>query len=122
MPNEVTVRSFAKINLGLRIGPLRSDGFHELRTIYQTLAIHDLIKVDTGRGVGIEISCKDSRVPSDESNTCWRVTERVLKALKVRTRVRIVIEKNLPVQGGMGGAASNGVATMLALEKALKLQ
>lgn len=118
----ILVRSFAKINLGLRIGPPRSDGFHELRTIYQTLAIHDLVKVDTGRGVGIEISCKDSRVPTDESNTCWRVTERVLKTLKIRTRVRIVIEKNLPVQGGMGGASSNGVATMLALEKALKLQ
>jgi 4-diphosphocytidyl-2-C-methyl-D-erythritol kinase len=81
-----------------------------------------VIRIDTGRGVGIEISCKDSRVPTDESNTCWRVTEQVLRALKVRSKVRISIEKNLPVQGGMGGASSNGVATMLALEKALKLQ
>lgn len=116
----VLVRSFAKINIGLRIGPLREDGFHELRTIYQTLALHDLIKVDVSRGSGIEIVCPDARVPADESNTCWRVTERVLKALRVRARVRITIDKKLPVQGGLGGASSNGVAAMLALEKALK--
>jgi len=116
------VRSFAKINIGLRIGRLREDGFHELRTIYQTLAIHDVIKVDVGRGLGIEILCKNPQVPADQSNTCWRVTERLLKALKVRSKVRIVIEKNLPLQGGLGGASSNAVATMLALEKALKLR
>ena len=120
MPTQV--RSFAKINIGLRIGRLREDGFHELRTIYQTLAIHDVIKVDVTRGLGIEVLCRNPQVPTDESNTCWRVTERVLKALKVRSKVRIVIEKNLPVQGGMGGASSNAVATMLALEKALKLR
>jgi 4-diphosphocytidyl-2-C-methyl-D-erythritol kinase len=114
------IRSFAKINIGLRIGAARGDGFHELRTVYQTLAIHDLIKVDVGRGVGIEILCKNPAVPADESNTCWRITERVLKALKMRGKVRITIEKNLPVRGGLGAASSNGVATMLALEKVLK--
>jgi len=119
---SVLVRSFAKINIGLRIGPRREDGFHELHTIYQTLALHDLIKVDVARGMGIEIVCKDARVPTDETNTCWQVTERVLKTLKVRRKIRITIEKNLPVQGGLGGASSNAVATMLALEKALKLQ
>jgi len=46
----VTVRSFAKINLGLRIGALRSDSFHELRTVYQTIALHDVIRVEVGRG------------------------------------------------------------------------
>ena len=45
LPMPVTVRSFAKINLGLRIGPLRTDGFHELRTVYQTIALHDVIRV-----------------------------------------------------------------------------
>jgi 4-diphosphocytidyl-2-C-methyl-D-erythritol kinase len=114
------VRSFAKINIGLRIGPRREDGFHELRTIYQTLDIHDVIKVDVGRGVGIEIFCKHPGVPADESNTCWRVAERVLKTLKIRGKVRITIEKHLPVQGGLGGASSNAVATMFALERVLK--
>src|SRR5258708_2397767 len=117
---SIAVRSFAKINIGLRIGPRREDGFHELRTIYQTIALSDLVRVDAGRGLGIEVCCKDQRVPSDESNTCFRMAERVLRALKTRSKVRITIEKNLPVQGGLGAASSNAVATMLGLEKALK--
>jgi len=115
-----SVRSFAKINLGLKIGPLREDGFHELRTIYQTVALSDQVRVDLGKGVGIEIVCKDPRVPDDENNTCWRVADRILRSLKVRGKVRISIDKRLPVQGGLGAASSNAVATMLALEKELK--
>jgi 4-diphosphocytidyl-2-C-methyl-D-erythritol kinase len=116
----ITVRSFAKINLGLRIGPLRPDGFHELRTVYQTIALHDIIRVRVGRGSGIEIRCEDPRVPKDESNTCYRIVERAMPALKARGRVVIEIEKRLPVQGGLGGASANAVATLLALERALR--
>src|ERR1700688_4062100 len=116
----VTVRSFAKINLGLGIGALRPDGFHDLRTVYQTIALHDVIRVQVGRGSGIEIRCDDSRVPKDESNTCWRIVERAMVELKARGRVVIEIEKRLPVQGGLGGASGNAVAALLALERALK--
>lgn len=118
----ITVRSFAKINIGLRIGPLREDGYHELRTIYQTIAMADVVRVDVGRGLGIDLYCKDPRVPCDETNTCWRVAEKTLKALKTRGKVRVTIEKKLPVQGGLGAASSNAVATMLGLERALKKQ
>ncbi|MGO9127080.1 MAG: 4-(cytidine 5'-diphospho)-2-C-methyl-D-erythritol kinase [Terriglobales bacterium] len=116
----VTVRSFAKINLGLRIGALRADGFHELLTVYQTIALHDVICVHVGRGSGIEIRSEDPRVPKDESNTCYRIVERAMAALKARGRVVIEIEKRLPVQGGLGGASGNAVAALLALERALK--
>src|ERR1700749_74730 len=102
-----SVRSFAKINIGLKIGPKREDGFHELRTIYQTVALSDTIRVDASKGVGIDMACKDPRVPLDESNTCWRVADRVLRSLKIRNKVRIAIDKRLPVQGGMGAASSN---------------
>jgi 4-diphosphocytidyl-2-C-methyl-D-erythritol kinase len=116
----ITVRSFAKINLGLRIGALRPDGFHELLTVYQTIALHDVIRVQVGRGSGIEIRSEDPRVPRDESNTCYRIVERAMAALKARGRVVIEIEKRLPVQGGLGGASGNAVAALLALERALK--
>lgn len=118
----VSVRSFAKLNLGLRIGARRPDGFHELRTLYQTIALHDLIRVEAGRGVGIEIRSKHPLVPCDESNTCYRVAERVLRALKARAKVVIQIQKNLPVQGGLGSASSNAVAVLLGLERVFKAQ
>ncbi len=115
----VSVRSFAKINLGLYIGPLRNNGFHELRTVYQTIALYDTLKVAVASGAGIEIRCKDQQVPADESNTCWRVADRVLRTLKRRGKVTIQIEKKLPVQGGLGAASSNAIATMIALEREL---
>ncbi len=118
----VTVRSFAKINLGLCIGPRRPDGFHELRTVYQTIALHDIIRLQVVRGSGIEIRCQDPRVPKDNSNTCYRIVERALPALKGRGRMVVEIDKRLPVQGGLGGASANAVATLLALERALKKQ
>src|SRR5436190_17625539 len=118
-----TVLSFAKINIGLYIAPpaMRSDGFHELRTVYQTIALHDTVKVEIKRNMsGIEIRCKDKRVPEDETNTCWKVAERVMKALKLRGRVVITIDKQLPVQGGLGAASGNAVATLIAIEREAK--
>lgn len=116
----VTVRSFAKINLGLRIGSARADGFHELLTVYQTIGLHDVLRVSVGKGTGIEIRCDDPRVPRDESNTCHRIVSRALEALNAKGRVVIEIEKRLPVQGGLGGASANAVACLLGLERVLK--
>jgi 4-diphosphocytidyl-2-C-methyl-D-erythritol kinase len=135
----ISMPSFAKINLGLKIGARRPDGFHELRTVYQTLALHDVVRVEVQPGSGIEIRCDDPRVPLDESNTCYKIAERLLAAvrglkpkvsggmldagLKARsTKVIIEIEKRLPVQGGMGAASSNAVAAMLGIERALGLE
>jgi 4-diphosphocytidyl-2-C-methyl-D-erythritol kinase len=116
----VRVRSFAKINLGLRIGARREDGFHELLTVYQTIGLHDVIQVSVARGSGIEIRCADARVPKDESNTCYRIVEKAMRALRAKGRVVIDIEKRLPVQGGLGGASGNAVAALLGLERVLK--
>jgi 4-diphosphocytidyl-2-C-methyl-D-erythritol kinase len=116
----ISVRSFAKINLGLRIGALREDGFHELLTVYQTIGLHDVIRVSLERGSGIEIRCADPRVPKDSSNTCYRIVERAMQALDVRGHIVIDIEKRLPVQGGLGGASANAVAALLGLERVVK--
>lgn len=115
----VTLRSFAKINLALYIGPRREDGFHELLTVYQTIALHDVIRLRVGRGTGIEILCADAGVPKDESNTCYRMLDRALQVLKAKRHVIIEIEKRLPVQGGLGGSSANAIAALLGLELAL---
>jgi 4-diphosphocytidyl-2-C-methyl-D-erythritol kinase len=116
----VSVRSFAKINLGLSIGAAREDGFHELLTVYQTIGLHDVIRVGVERGSGIEIHCDDPKVPTDESNTCYRMVEKAMGALRARGRVVVDIEKRLPVQGGLGGASANAVAVLFGLERVLK--
>jgi 4-diphosphocytidyl-2-C-methyl-D-erythritol kinase len=115
---QVAIQSFAKINLGLRIGPRRADGFHELRTVYQTIALSDRLRLSISSGSGIEIRCRNPLVPTDSRNTCFRAILLAIESLKARGRVVIEIEKRLPVQGGLGGASSNAVAALLALERA----
>ena len=87
MPTSIP--SFAKINLGLKIGPARADGFHELRTIYQTIALHDVIRVERATRSRHRDSLQRSAGPTDESNTCYRVADRVMRALRGRGKVVI---------------------------------
>ena len=118
----ISVRSFAKINLGLAIGAKRDDGFHELRTIYQTIALHNVVKVDVSRGTGMEIRCKDARVPCDEKNTCWRMAERVMRSLKQRGKVVISIEKNLRYRAASGAGRLMPWRPCSALERVLRME
>jgi 4-diphosphocytidyl-2-C-methyl-D-erythritol kinase len=118
---STTVRSFSKINLGLAIGPVRADGFHGLTTCYQTLAAHDLVTVEAkpGAKTSLRLTSNDERVPTDASNTAWRMAERALESLKTQAEVHIHIEKRLPVQGGIGGGSGNAVAALIGLQQEL---
>lgn len=118
------VRSHAKINLGLAIGPARPDGYHALATIYQTVAIHDLVEVTAHRLPGgaasqIAIACNNPYVPCDARNTCWKMVERALERAGIAAQVQIRIEKRLPVQGGLGAGSANAAAALLGLEREL---
>lgn len=115
------VRSHAKINLGLFLGPPRPDGFHSLVTVYQTLEIHDLVTVTARRApeTALRISANDARVPTDSRNTTWKMIFLLLEQLGVRAEVEIRIDKRLPVQGGLGAGSGNAIAALLGLEKEL---
>lgn len=118
---RASAKSFAKINIGLAIGPKRPDGFHGLRTLYTTIALHDTVHVEVIDGKGIEVRCDHPEVPRDASNTCYKAAERVLAAVGKTAGVRITIDKRLPVQGGLGAGSSNAISTIFCLEKALKM-
>ena len=117
------VRSHAKINLGLYIGAPRSDGFHALVTVYQTLEIHDVVTVTArpAAATSMRITSNDPRVPTDESNTAWKMAALALQALGTAAEVEIHIEKHLPVQGGLGAGSANAVAALIGLETELGL-
>jgi 4-diphosphocytidyl-2-C-methyl-D-erythritol kinase len=119
-----TVRSHAKINLGLGIGAPREDGFHALTTVYQTLELHDLVTVTAVRSEStvLRLSSNDKRVPTDERNTAWKMIDLVLKALGINAVVEIYIEKRLPVQGGLGAGSANAVAALVGLEVELGIE
>ena len=116
-----SVRSHTKINLGLAIGPLRPDGFHQLTTVYQTLALHEWVTVEARRATAtrITLSSNHPRVPTDAGNTAWRMVARSLELLDLRAEVHIHIDKQLPVQGGLGGGSANAIAALIGLEHEL---
>jgi 4-diphosphocytidyl-2-C-methyl-D-erythritol kinase len=116
-----TVRSHAKINLGLGIGAPRPDGFHGLVTLYQTLELHDLVTVSAKRAdrTSIQLSSNDRRVPTDGRNTAYKMVELALQALGIAAEVQIHIDKQLPIQGGLGAGSANAVAALIGLETEL---
>lgn len=116
-----TVRSYCKINLGLRIGPPRADGYHALRTLYQTIGLHDVLTVAAERAAATEIvlTCSDVRVPTDHRNTVHRMLTAALEAMGVTARVVVHLKKNLPMQGGLGAGSANAVSALLGLERQL---
>ncbi len=118
------LRSFAKINLGLAIGPSRADGFHALTTVYQTIDLFDLMRVEARLAVRtrIEITTNHERVPTNVKNTAWRAVELALAAMSVSAQVLLHIEKKLPVQGGLGAGSANAAAALLGLERELGIR
>jgi 4-diphosphocytidyl-2-C-methyl-D-erythritol kinase len=117
------VRSYSKINLGLAIGPVRADGFHGLATLYQTLALHDVVTIAARLAAETRISLTTNHphVPVDARNTAWKMAERALARMGVTAEVAIHIEKELPVQGGLGAGSANAAAALLGLERELEL-
>jgi 4-diphosphocytidyl-2-C-methyl-D-erythritol kinase len=122
------LRSFSKINLGLAVGPLRPDGFHALTTLYQTLALHDLVTVTARLApqTSITLTSNHPGVPRTErrdaeKNTAYRIVDLALRHLNLTADVAIDIQKRLPVQGGLGAGSANAAAALLGLEKELNL-
>ncbi len=115
------VRSHAKINLGLSIGAPRPDGYHALATVYQTLELYDLVTVTArpAAATALRLTSNDSRVPTDQRNTAWKMVALALQALGLAAEVEIHIEKRLPVQGGLGAGSANAVAALVGLEAEL---
>jgi 4-diphosphocytidyl-2-C-methyl-D-erythritol kinase len=119
MPTRV--RSHTKINLGLAIGPLRPDGFHQLTTVYQTLSLHEWVTVEAHPATSTQITLSSTHphVPIDGTNTAWRMVERCLERLGLNAQVQIHIDKQLPLQGGLGAGSANAVAALIGLEQEL---
>lgn len=117
MMSRIRVRSLAKINLDLRVFNKRPDGFHELRTIFQTVSLADTIDIEYRRGpTKIDIN---SNLNISE-NIIVKAADSVLMATGSTGRIRFVLKKRIPLGGGLGGGSSNAAAVLLALPVLLK--
>jgi 4-diphosphocytidyl-2-C-methyl-D-erythritol kinase len=116
----VSIRAHAKINLDLRVLGTRPDGFHELRTVFQAISLHDTLTCIPRSGP-FAIECATAGVPLDESNLIWRAAQALWRSLRRLGPVRDVVirlDKRIPVQGGLGGGSADAAATLVALARA----
>src|SRR5712692_10311953 len=100
MARFLRTKSYAKINWTLDVLFKREEGYHELRTIYQTISLHDTLTITETDGP-IEIVCDDPRVPCDETNLAFKAAHSLREATGTSKGARIEIEKRIPVAGGM---------------------
>jgi 4-diphosphocytidyl-2-C-methyl-D-erythritol kinase len=114
------VRAYAKVNLGLEVLGLREDGYHELRTLFQTIDLHDDV-VLRPRARGVSVRCDHPLVPRDATNLAARAAEALRAYGRVSAGVEIEIRKRIPVGGGLGGGSSDAAAVLLGLDRAWKL-
>jgi 4-diphosphocytidyl-2-C-methyl-D-erythritol kinase len=114
---SVRVRACAKVNLTLRVLGLRADGYHDLRTTFQALALHDTLTFTETAGP-FRLTCDDPRCPPDETNLVWRAARRLWRERRRRgdpAGIAAHIAKRIPVEGGLGGGSSDAAATLHAL-------
>ena len=107
------VRALAKINLALRVLGKRPDGYHELRTIFQTISLADTLEIGFAPGRRTAIEIEDPLAIPD--NLVGKAAESVLDALDIRGRVYIRLAKQIPMGAGLGGGSSDAAAVLLAL-------
>ena len=112
----ITLPSYAKINWILEILGKRPDGYHELRTILQTISVADQLTFSPIEA-GIEIECDHQDVPLDRSNLVHKAATLLGEFTGIKTGVRIRIDKRIPTAAGLGGGSSNAAVTLIALQK-----
>ena len=114
------LRAPAKVNLSLRIIERRPDGYHNLDTVMQKLALSDLLTLSVADQPGISLRCPDSDLPEDSSNIVWRAAETFLAACGCEdTGITLILEKRIPIAAGLGGGSSDAGAVLTGLNRLL---
>ena len=124
MTRAVIVRPSAKINLTLRVGPRRTDGFHDVRTLLQSIGLSDTLTVSARRGP-FALSCRAPGVPSDESNLVWRAARALWTSAGREGEPRdahIRLDKSIPHEAGLGGGSADAAGALTALNVVWDLQ
>src|SRR5207248_611060 len=113
----VTVRVPAKVNLHLRVGGTRKDGFHEVVTVYHAVSLYDELVVEESEGFDIDVVGEGAvQVPKDESNLAARAVRAIAAIADRPPHVQLTIRKGIPVSGGMAGGSADAAAALVGVD------
>ena len=113
--NKFTLPSFAKINWFLHILGKRTDNFHELCTVFQTVSLHDNLTFEENDE--IILTCSDSKIPTGENNLIVKAARELQQKFDIKKGAKIYLEKNIPSPGGLGGGSSNAAVCGVRVDK-----
>lgn len=117
---SITLRegAFAKINLTLDVLDRRADGYHDIRSVMQTISIRDDVEVELGTGQPWALTCNKEEIPQDNTNLAWKAAEAFFRAAKKDPLgLTIRITKRIPTGAGLGGGSADGAAALRALNR-----
>lgn len=120
MAATLTARSYAKVNLGLRIIRKRPDGFHDIETVFHRIGLHDIVEIRESDD--ISVTSTDPAAPSDRTNLAYRAAALFREAAGARGGVSIAITKHIPVGAGLGGGSSNAATVLTMLQELWKVR
>jgi 4-diphosphocytidyl-2-C-methyl-D-erythritol kinase len=121
MANTFHLESPAKVNLRLEILKKREDGYHEIRTIFQKISLHDTLYFSLKRRKGIRIRAEHPGLPTGRKNLVYKAIRTMLDQSDYEGGVDVLIEKRIPLGAGLGGGSSNAAATLKALNELLNM-
>src|SRR4030095_3745290 len=119
---SLTLPSFAKVNWSLRILGKRRDGYHEVKTILQTVSLADDLEFELAENEGIQLVCDHPEIPTDDRNLIVRAAMKLRDYCRVSKGARIRLVKRIPTQAGLGGGSSNAAVTLIALAHLWEVQ
>jgi len=110
--------AFAKLNLTLDVLGKREDGYHDLKSVMQTISIRDDIEIDIGTGKPWCLKCDKENIPTDERNLAWKAAKVYCDAMgKDPDGIEIRITKRIPSEAGLGGGSADAAAVLRALNR-----
>lgn len=121
MWNELKLKAYAKINLALDVLSKREDGYHEIRTIMQTVDLYDIINIEKIEEDNIIVTTSSENIPTDNKNHAYIAASLLKERFGVKQGVRIHIEKNIPVSAGLAGGSTDAAAVLKGLNEIFEL-
>lgn len=120
--NNTLIKSYAKVNLGLKILDLLPDNYHSIFTIMQEIDLYDTIQIKKNNSYKLTIECQGSvQVPNDKNNLCIKAAQLIFKNYHINHGLNISLVKNIPTNAGLGGGSSNAAAILCALNDIFSL-
>ena len=117
VPEPVTVRVPAKINLHLAVGAPRPDGYHDLRTVFHAVSLCDEVTATPARQLSLGITGEGAeRLPLDAGNLAWQAAVLLAQRAGVAPAVRLDVAKEIPVAGGLAGGSADAAGTLVACD------